>query len=50
MERRAELLGELERTSDVVLNSDKFAKAEELAPTLEKASEDIKNVFETMFR
>ncbi|KAI1730966.1 elongation factor tu GTP binding domain-containing protein [Ditylenchus destructor] len=50
MERRAELLGELERTSDVVLNSDKFVKAEELAPSLEKASEDIKNVFGTLSR
>lgn len=48
MEKRAELLQELQKTSDVVLNSDRFSKVEEFMPQLEVAEKGVYAALELM--
>lgn len=45
MEKRAKLLEELQKLADVVLNSDRFNKIQNLMFALDKSSQEIKDGF-----
>lgn len=50
MEKRAELLEDLQKSSDVVLNSNRFDNVEQMKPDLLKFNQEIRDGFETLLK